>query len=106
MFKNNLAKEESYVQNSKPLLHNEYLNLPDSMFYLFCKERFQLNRGNYHTIERWFYDQGINNLVFRRIYILAFLDFVTRERSVQMNSYIKFGKGGLSAKLREFFESL
>lgn len=105
MNSNSLAEKDIFTYESK-LQYNECLNLPDRMFYLLCKERYQLNRGNYQTIESWFYEQGITNIISRRIYILAFLDYVTREKEVQINTYLKFGKGGLSSKLKEFFENI
>uniref|UniRef100_A0A941GHT4 Uncharacterized protein n=1 Tax=Niallia circulans TaxID=1397 RepID=A0A941GHT4_NIACI len=89
----------------KKLYETDYLNLPDLLFYQHCQKTYYLNRGNYHIIDEWFYKQGISSLIFRRIYMLAFLDYVSQEDLV-VHKYLKFGKGGLACKLSEFLKEL
>lgn len=85
------------------MLENEYLNLPDLNFYNRCNQQYRVNRGVYNTIDNWFYEYGIINVVCRRIYILAFLGFV-KDKTVESDSqkFIRFGHGGLTIKLKEF----
>lgn len=84
-------------------LINEYLNLPDLSFYNKCNEQYRINRGIYNSIDNWFYEYGVINIMFRRIYILAFLEFVKKEnKEVNSQKLIKFGHGGLAIKLKEF----
>jgi hypothetical protein len=89
--------------NKSTFLENEYLNLPDLSFYNKCNEQYRINRGVYNSIDNWFYEYGVINIMFRRIYILAFLEFVKKENN-ELNSqkFIKFGHGGLAIKLKEF----
>ncbi|WP_274854201.1 hypothetical protein [Bacillus methanolicus] len=82
---------------------SKYLNLPDLQFFQWCHQRFGLNKGVYNTIDNWFYDYGIVNILHRRIYLLAFLDFVKDAGLKQDNhKFIRFGNGGLIRKLHEF----
>ncbi len=85
------------------MLENEYLNLPDLSFYNKCNQQFRINRGVYNTIDNWFYDYGVMNIVYRRIYMLAFFDFVKDKNSESSSQkFIKFGHGGLTLRLKEF----
>lgn len=90
----------------KKLYDTEYLNLPDLLFYQYCQKNYHLNRGNYHIIDQWFYKQGVSNMIFRRIYMLAFLDYVSKEEDLVVHKYMKFGKGGLTSKLNAFLNEL
>lgn len=75
------------------------------MFYHICQQKYHINRGDFNTIDNWFYEYGVSNLVYRRIYILAFLDYIKREKEGYATRYIKFGNKGLSLKLNEFITS-
>ena len=45
------------------------------------------------------------NIIHRRIYLLAFLEFVTEEDlKKDQHKYIQFGNGGLTKKLQEFIK--
>lgn len=90
----------------KKLYDTEYLNLPDLLFYQYCQKNYHLNRGNYHIIDQWFYNKGVPNLIFRRIYMLAFLDYVIKDDDLVVHKYMKFGKGGLTSKLNEFLQQM
>ncbi|WP_445490095.1 hypothetical protein [Niallia sp. 03133] len=105
----NILNIEDYSQptSKSTLLENKYLNLPDLLFYNNCNRKYRINRGVFNTVDNWFYEYGVINIVYRRIYILAFFDFV-KDRNIGPNSqkFIKFGQGGLTASLKEFTESI
>ncbi|MFE4810627.1 hypothetical protein ACFQ9Y_05620 [Peribacillus simplex] len=84
---------------------SEYLHLPDLEFFLWCQRQYSVNKGVYNTIDKWFYHDGIVNIIHRRIYLLAFLEFVTEENSKDNHhKYIRFGNGGLTKKLNQFMK--
>jgi hypothetical protein len=84
-------------------MESQYLNLPDLIFYSKCYQQYSINRGVYNTIDNWFYEYGILNVIYRRIYILAFLSFVKEESNeLKPKKFIRFGSGGLTLKLTEF----
>ncbi|WP_248893824.1 hypothetical protein [Bacillus methanolicus] len=84
---------------------SKYLNLPDLRFFQWCHQQFGLNKGVYNTIDNWFYDYGIVNILHRRIYLLAFLEFVKNTGLKTDNQkFIRFGNGGLIRKLDEFIK--
>lgn len=94
---------EQYSTVNSSLNNSTFLNLPDTRFYKWCYEQFGLNRGVFNTIDNWFYDNGIVNVLSRRIYLVAFLNYVETSGLIQQGErYLKFGHGGLSKKLREF----
>lgn len=93
------------VEINNSLANHEYLNLPDLQFFCMCQKKYKLNKGVFNTIDSWFYDYGIVSVISRRIYILAFLDFVKEvETDVASYKYIRFGHGGLSNKLNQFIK--
>jgi riboflavin kinase len=100
----NLLESSQEVQK-RSLEKSEFLNLPDIEFFLLCERQYRVNKGVYNTIDRWFHQNGIENIIHRRIYLLAFLEFVT-ESNVKQNhhKYVRFGNGGLTAKLQEFMK--
>jgi riboflavin kinase len=55
------------------------LNLPDLSFVRKTEEKFNVNRGVYNTIDAWFYDYGIEDIVERRSHITQFLVYSTKE---------------------------
>ena len=80
----------------------EMIHLTDLSFIHFCNERYGINRGVYNTIDAWFYGQGVVNILKRRHYILSFLDSLKGLETTR-NSRLKFGNGGLTIKLHEYF---
>lgn len=93
--------------NKKSFRTSEYLNLPDLQFFLWCQHQYKLNKGVYNTIDTWFYKNGIVSIIHRRIYILAFLDFVKKPgQQEDPHKYIQFGNGGLTKKLYQFFRKI
>ncbi|MFC7687884.1 hypothetical protein [Ureibacillus sp. GCM10028918] len=74
------------------------LNLPDLQFAQYCQKQFSINKGNFNTIDSWFFDNGIINILDRRMRILQFMSFTNSNETD-----VKFGPGGLSKKLEEFW---
>jgi riboflavin kinase len=72
-------------------------HLPDLQFVQFCEKRFALNKGIYNTIDSWFYDSGVYNIVERRKLIFQF----SMQHCAQKT---KFGPGGLTRKLEAFVD--
>ena len=72
------------------------VQLPDISFIRLCESQYGINRGIYNTIDLWFYEQGLKDIVERRKTILSFLNG---------NSRRPFGNGGLSIKLQEYLSS-
>lgn len=96
-----------YKRNKKgdSIEGNEYVNLPDLQFFLWCNKNFRLNRGIYNTIDSWLYDLGIHHIIVRRIYLIAFLDFVKETLPEERNQkFLRFGNGGLTRKLQQFID--
>ncbi|OIK10191.1 hypothetical protein BIV60_22110 [Bacillus sp. MUM 116] len=77
----------------------EYIHLTDLAFIQLCNDEHGINRGVYNTIDNWIYNQGIKNILERRRLLLAFLESLRDNE----NSRKKFGHGGLTPKLEEFF---
>lgn len=63
---------KQYSAANTPLKDSAFLNLPTIHFYDWYYEQYGLNRGVFNTIDNWFYDYGIVNVLFRRIYLLFF----------------------------------
>lgn len=74
------------------------INLPDLQFSQFCQQQFSLNKGIYNTIDSWFYNNGIIDILVRRKIILQFMKFSCLDETKG-----KFGSGGLSKKLEDFW---
>lgn len=92
---------------AKELKRNRDLNLPDLQFFLWCQHHYKLNRGVYNTIDSWLYDFGIVSIIHRRIYIVAFLNFVKENEHMQKgHKFIRFGNGGLAKKLQQFMNGI
>lgn len=84
------------------ILKNE-IHYTDYLFQKFCKEKYGINRGVYNTIDRWLYEKGLHDILFRRKELLEFLKFVSQKRSNIKNPKLKFGHGGLKNSLNEFW---
>lgn len=82
----------------------EAVHYSDLYFVNYCQDRYGINRGIYNTIDRWFYDQGTDNILERRKNILLFLEYIQKDHR-NGQSRIKFGNGGLTIKLNEFLDS-
>lgn len=80
----------------------EIIHLTDLSFIRFCDEIYGVNRGVYNTIDAWFYEQGIENIIARRKNVLYFLEFNNKNIDKE-STRVKFGSGGLTVKLIEYY---
>ena len=84
----------------------ENIHLPDLIFSKLCLERYKINRGIYNTIDSWFFERGIKDILQRRKKTIYFLEHVIRENKVDNTGngtkYFKFGHGNLSLELSDF----
>lgn len=86
-----------------PFGFDHYLNLPDLQFFIWCSDRYQINRGVYNTIDQWFFDYGVINIQCRRIQLLVYFDFLQDDLSEkEERKFIRFGHGGLKKRLLAF----
>lgn len=83
--------------------HIEFIHLPDLLFTKSCIKQFGINRGVYNTIDKWFFENGIKNILERRQRIFHFLVWCIQS-GLATNGKIKFGNGNLSKKLMEYSE--
>ena len=81
---------------------NKIIHLTDLSFINVCANKYGINRGVYNTIDEWFYRQGLLNILERRKNILFFLDYIKGKNEFK-NSRYKFGHGGLTIKLQEYY---
>ena len=80
------------------------IHVPDLDFAHECEQRFGINRGIYNVIDSWFFEQGVTNILARRTCILQFLS--AQMRQVKPGGTLRFGHGGLPARLREFWSKM
>jgi riboflavin kinase len=80
------------------------IHLPDLQFCKLCDDTYGVNRGVYNTIDAWFYNKGIENILVRRSVMIDFLEFACDNFiSSNHNKRFKFGHGGLTSKLEEYW---
>lgn len=77
----------------------------DLSFMQFCEREFGINRGIYNTIDNWFFNIGVKNLLKRRKTIIIFLQGLQMKGNEKPKNKIKFGHGGLTLCLSEFWNS-
>lgn len=82
---------------------NDVVHFTDYSFQKLC-EKYGINRGVYNTIDRWFYEKGIIDILARRNEVLNFLKFIASNLGLNRPSKLKFGNGGLVIKLNEFWD--
>ncbi|PWA07824.1 hypothetical protein DCC39_16135 [Pueribacillus theae] len=85
---------------------NQLVNYTDHSFQKLCEKKYGINRGVYNTIDSWFYEKGIKNIISRRKEILSFLSFIAYRFSLNQPSKLRFGSGGLVNKLEEFWNEV
>lgn len=83
-------------------MNEEILHYTDLSFFHYCHNTFHVNRGVLNTIDEWFYKKGEFNILERRKHIIYFLSFITKNKGSQ----VRFGPGGLSSKLKKYWEQL
>lgn len=82
-------------------IHDE-IHLTDLSFIQLCQSEYGINRGIYNTIDSWFYQKGVLNIVHRRKIILDFLRSIGG--NLQNKKQIKFGHGGLTPQLESYWQ--
>lgn len=98
-----LADFQAEKQRQKVLHQNSEIkvaeiHLPDIEFARYCEGEYGINRGIYNTIDKWFAEKGVVNIIKRRQHILHFLQWVT----FYVKEKIKFGAKGLTEQLEHF----
>ncbi|MGG0718010.1 hypothetical protein ABE096_10545 [Robertmurraya massiliosenegalensis] len=78
---------------------DDIIHLADFSFIQLCIKKYGVNRGIYNTIDLWFYKNGIEDILERRRNILFFLESLIDPK----NPRPKFGSGGLTIKLQQYF---
>ncbi|WP_232699297.1 riboflavin kinase [Brevibacillus daliensis] len=78
---------------------NSIVHLMDLAFFQHCEREYGVNKGVYNTIDAWFYEQGITNILARRQEVVSFLQYVGVIKG--SNERLRFGRG----KLREMLTS-
>jgi riboflavin kinase len=78
------------------------IHSPDLYFTQYCEKKYGVNRGIYNTIDEWFFNYGINNILERRQTIVHYLQDLHNQRVKNSTNKVKFGNGGLSTSLMEF----
>jgi len=100
-----VSKKVFRIKKREAFAHCEYLHFPEVRFFQWCNEKYKINKGIYHTIDEWFYSNGINNIISRRIHVIAYLEYMWEQEQFQTdNKYVKFGSGGLTRSLKQFLE--
>ena len=105
MINSDLTSIEYFLETvqKQSFQRSRYLNLPELQFFHWCQHQYRINKGVYNTIDSWFFQKGIVSILNRRIYILAFLDFVMKTgQHDNQNKYLRFGNGGLTKALQHF----
>jgi len=80
----------------------ELIHWPDYKFAEYCRNRFRVNRGVYNTIDVWLFENGCRDIGERRRLILLFLEACSEEYDEEDGKFIKFGKGGLTDRIRRY----
>lgn len=93
-----------YLQEFKRDIDSTTVHLPDLDFARFCEEKFSVNRGVYNTVDKWFADNQVINIVRRRTMILRFLYWVTVY--IPSEGKLKFGPKGLAEQLSFYYTNL
>jgi riboflavin kinase len=81
---------------------DKIIHLNDFSFIQLCDKNYGVNRGIYNTIDSWFYENGMENILERRRNIIFFLESIHKKKETK-NLRPKFGSGGLTLKLQEYF---
>jgi hypothetical protein len=83
-------------------VEDSVIHLTDLSFEKYCQEKFGINRGVYNTIDSWFYNKGVADIVARRKTIIRFLQY-SHGKSAANGQSLKFGHGGLRSRLDEYW---
>jgi riboflavin kinase len=92
------------MTKNKSKIEVAQIHLPDLHFIRYCEREFNVNRGIYNTIDEWFFNFGLKNLLVRRETILYFLQKLNEKRIANNTTKVRFGSGGLTYYLTDFCE--
>jgi hypothetical protein len=81
----------------------EILHMPDLLFAKLCDEKYEINKGILNVIDLWFYKKGLRQIIERRKWILSFFQYIRLTEN--RNKKIKFGPGGLTIRLEQFWNN-
>lgn len=84
-------------------INNKIIHYPDFHFQKFCEKKYGVNRGVYNTIDNWLFEKGIVSILKRRKEVLSFLNFANNKTQSKCSNHLKFGNGGLTVHLNEFY---
>lgn len=98
-----LQSISDYVRQADMNMDTDIVHLPDLDFVRFCQEKFSINRGIYNTIDKWFSQHQVQNIVQRRTVILRFLYWVTVY--LPSDRKIEFGMKGLTENLNCYYSN-
>ena len=93
--------QSHYLQGFKRDIDSTIVHLPDLDFVRFCEEKFSVNRGVYNTVDKWFAENQVVNIVRRRMMVLRFLYWVTVY--IPNEGKLEFGPKGLTEQLRFYY---
>lgn len=100
--KNQLAPVQThYLHDFKKEIDGAIVHSSDLDFVRFCEEKFSINRGVYNTVDKWFADNRIKNIVKRRVAILRFLYWVSVY--TPREGRLEFGAKGLTEQLNFYY---
>jgi riboflavin kinase len=83
-------------------IEKSWIHLTDHSFQTLCMEKYGINRGVFNEIDKWFYQQGMVDIVERRREILKFMAF----QGTSEKKKIKFGHGGLRQSLLQYVDKV
>ncbi len=89
------------MQIEKNLIH-----YTDYSFQKFYEEEYGINRGVYNTIDDWFFEKGIRDILKRRKEMLVFFKFIENKPRTNQKAKLRFGHGGLVTSLNEFWDEM
>ncbi|MCH6266437.1 MULTISPECIES: hypothetical protein [Neobacillus] len=80
------------------------VNVPDYTFQKSIEMNYGINRGIYNRIDEWFFEQGIQDVMTRRLVIVEFSNFVVEPKmNMGTTAKTRFGSGGLVKRLNDFW---
>lgn len=84
------------------------VHLPDLHFVRKAEGKFRVNRGIYNTIDAWFYENGLQEIVKRRIHITQFLTYSTEALMEDKEELVKHAlfPSGLTRALESYAEKI
>jgi riboflavin kinase len=59
---------------------DKIIHLNDFSFIQLCDKNYGVNRGIYNTIDSWFYENGMENILERRRNIIFFLESIHKKK--------------------------